>query len=175
MSQCVTLVGQPDEWDRMTADTPREHRGGRLMRSTDHARSLLRKAQLGLAFLAVPVAVTIGVIAADPAGFTLAAPVAQAALGQYHPGTADIGPTSIEPGSISALARAEDVAELVLAEPDPQNRPISGLTAGLCTLAICWALLGGAAAIWRRRLAGRDLDDWAEGWARVEPSWSDRR
>ena len=157
----------------MTADTPREHRAGHLMRSTDHARLLLRKAQLGLAFLAVPVAVTIGVIAADPAGFTLAAPVAHAALEQPESGTADIGP--IEPGSISALARTEDVAERVLAEPDPPNRPINGLTAGLCTLAGCWALLGGAAAIWRRRLAGRDLDDWAAGWARVEPSWSDRQ
>ena len=139
------------------------------MRPTDHARMLIRKAQIGLAVAAVPVAVAIGVIATDPTLSTLPSPVSYTALQQQDP-VADS-----EPRPIGVLARAEDVAERVVADHDPQNQPMSGVTTGLCTLAVCWALLAAASAIWRRRLDGRDLDDWAEGWARVEPPWSNRR
>jgi hypothetical protein len=35
-------------------------------------------------------------------------------------------------------------------------------------------LLVTTGAIWRRRLVERDLQGWSDGWARVEPLWSDR-
>lgn len=49
-----------------------------------------------------------------------------------------------------------------------------GAVAGMATLIVCWVLLLTAGAIWRRRLARRDERNWADGWARVEPLWSER-
>jgi hypothetical protein len=145
----------------MNADTPsyRHHRRPPLPRSTDYARLLLHRAQLALAALAVPVAVAVG-IAADAT-----AP---------HPGAAELRSEidSLIAGP-AALARAEEM---------PRERPAAGselgtadgLPAGLGTLAGCWALLVATGAIWRRRLVERDLRGWSDGWARVEPRWSDR-
>jgi hypothetical protein len=54
------------------------------------------------------------------------------------------------------------------------DRGDSALLVGLITLFLCWAVLLLAGAIWRYRLAVRDYRDWTDGWARVEPRWSNR-
>jgi hypothetical protein len=50
----------------MNADTPhdRRHREAPLLRTTDYARRLLRRAQFALAVLAVPVSMTVGIVVA---------------------------------------------------------------------------------------------------------------
>lgn len=154
----------------MNADTPcnRHRRRGPLPRSTDYARLLLRRAQLALAALAVPVAVAVGIAAT---GTQPDAGVATTAGTQMISGVASgIDSLTVAPG---ALARAEEIAD----ELSPAGSDVDagdGLLAGLGTLASCWVLLVATGAIWRRRLVERDLQGWSDGWARVEPLWSDR-
>jgi hypothetical protein len=152
----------------MDADTPCNHhrRRGPLPRATDYARLLLHRAQLALAALAVPVAVAVGVAAIGTeagAGVVTGAQLASDLESGIHSlSTAPGGP-----------ARAEEIAdELSPAGSDAVAG--NGLLAGLGTLACCWLLLLAAGAIWRRRLVERDLQGWSDGWARVEPVWSDR-
>lgn len=157
----------------MNADTPRNchRRRGPLPRSTDYARLLLHRAQLALAALAVPVAVAVG-IAATGADRWEPDSVVTTAERQL---VSDLGidPLTAAPGTVGALARAEAIAhELPSAGSDVGTG--NGLLAGLGTLGSCWALLVAAGAIWRRRLVERDLRGWSDGWARVEPLWSDR-
>ncbi len=154
----------------MNADTPcnRHRRRGPLPRSTDYARLLLHRAQLALAALAVPVAVAVGIAAT---GSEPDAGVATAAGAQLISDVeSGIDSLTVAPG---ALARAEEIAD----ELSPAGSDVvagDGLLAGLGTLASCWVLLVAAGAIWRRRLVERDLQGWSDGWARVEPLWSDR-
>jgi hypothetical protein len=161
----------------VNADTP-GHDGAALMRPTDHARLLIRKAQLALAGLAVPVALLVGVIATDPETVQLAAVtgVEMAPLAERY--------ASEQPASApGALARAEEIATRIAAAPSGSTASAAerrqagltaGLTVGLGTLLVCWTLLIALGALWRRRLAARDLRDWATGWAQVEPYWSNR-
>ena len=154
----------------MNADTPcnRHRRRGPLPRSTDYARLLLRRAQLALAALAVPVAVAVGIAATG---------TRTGRGGRHHGRCADDlrrrvrdRLATVAPG---ALARAEEIAD----ELSPAGSDVDagdGLLAGLGTLASCWVLLVATGAIWRRRLVERDLQGWSDGWARVEPLWSDR-
>jgi hypothetical protein len=129
---------------------------------------LLHRAQLALAALAVPVAVAVGVAAI---GAEADARVATGAGGQLVSDLeSGIDSSSTTPG---ALARAEEIAdELSPAGADAVAE--DGLLAGLGSLGSCWVLLLAAGAIWRRRLVERDLQGWSDGWARVEPLWSDR-
>jgi hypothetical protein len=139
-----------------------------LPRSTDYARMLLHRAQLALAALAVPVAVAVGIAAI---GTEADAGVATGAGAQMVSDLeSGIDSLSTAPG---ALARAEEIAD----ELSPAGSDVvaeDGLLAGVGTLGSCWALLLVAGAIWRRRLVERDLQGWSDGWARVEPLWSDR-
>lgn len=123
--------------------------------------------------MAVPVALAVGMIAADPT------------TGELTPAMARIVPEAVSQwmsgrpaahDAVSAVARAEAVAHQVdpSATPDPSDRRDAGLFVLLLTLFPCWAILLVAGAIWRHRLAVCDDRDWAEGWARVEPRWSDR-
>lgn len=151
----------------MNADIPcnRHRRRGPLPRSTDYARLLLHRAQLALAALAVPVAVAVGIGAGAPdPGVTAAGARVASDLGSR------IGSPTVAPG---ALARAEEIAEEP-APAGPDDVAEDGLLAGLGTLACCWVLLVATGAIWRRRLVERDLQGWSDGWARVEPLWSER-
>ena len=131
----------------MNADTPhdRRHREAPLLRTTDYARRLLRRAQFALAVLAVPVSMTVGIVVAGTEPRVVGSSVSGPA-----------GPPGVEQMSLVG------------------SPAMLGLTAGLATLTICWLILGAAALGWRHRLHERDLRDWAEGWARVEPVWSDR-
>jgi hypothetical protein len=157
----------------MNADTPGNRCGGHpLLRSTDHARFLLRKAGIALAALAIPVAVVVGVVAAGPPAPAHSEAAAATASDTLRPLSA--APRSDAPGSAVSIARAEEIAE---PGPDHRTAPDStnmGRQAALTVLFMCWALLLLIGAIWRRRLAARDLRDWAEGWAEVEPRWSGR-
>ena len=150
----------------MNADTPRDRRaqGAQLLRTTDYARWLIRRAQLALAVLAVPVSLTVGIVVAGTGP-------------QSTIIVSATGPTAAGPGIA--------VEEMSLADSPPagptgatrtatDERAVQGLAACLITLAICWLILGAAGLMWRRRLTERDQRDWADGWARVEPLWSDR-
>jgi hypothetical protein len=153
----------------VNADTPcnRHRRRGPLPRSTDYARLLLHRAQLALAALAVPVAVAVGIAAIGPE------PDAGATAGAGAQQVSDLESGIESPTAPGALARAEEIAD----ELDPAGSDAvagDGLLAGLGTLAGCWVLLVAAGAVWRRRLVERDLQGWSDGWARVEPLWSDR-
>ena len=147
----------------MEPDTPGDEdrgRGPRPPRRTDYARLLLRRAQLALCVLAMPVAVNVGVVVAG----TAPDPVL---------GSASTIEAGVPAGAISELARAEELVD----DPRPKAVPagtVNGIMAGLSTLSCCWILLATAGTIWRRRLAERDLRDWADGWASVEPLWSGR-
>jgi hypothetical protein len=129
---------------------------------------LLHRAQLALAALAVPVAVAVGIAAI---GADADARVANSAGGQLVSDLeSGIGSSRTTPG---APARSEEIAdELFPAGADAVAE--DGLLAGLGTLGSCWVLLLAAGAVWRRRLVERDLQGWSDGWARVEPLWSDR-
>ena len=162
----------------MNADTP-GHDGAALMRPTDHARLLIHKAQLALAGLAVPVALLVGVIATDLESVQLAAVTGEVEVTPLAARYASEHPAS-SPG---ALARAEESATRIVDAPSGSMASAAerrhagltaGLTAGLGTLLGCWTLLIALCALWRRRLAARDVRDWATGWAQVEPYWSNR-
>jgi hypothetical protein len=168
MLRPVTLPGVPDDSDHVTADTPGDDASS-LMRTSDHVRVLLRKAQLALAALAVPVSMAVGTIIADPASTHVTPTVTQA--GPDLVANSDHPPA--QPGPVIALARADEIAGRV-AEAATDRRRV-GVLAGLTTLAICWSVLFATGAIWRRTLADRDLRDWGSDWERVEPRWSDRR
>jgi hypothetical protein len=148
------------------------------MRSTDHARLLLRRAQYALAGLAVPVSMMVGMIAADPTTADIAPAVSQVVLESGSPWTSD---RMVEQPAVSTLARAETAADSVAASAatdsaasDSSHRRDAALFVSLLTLSLCWAMLLVGGAIWRYRLAVRDYHDWADGWARVEPRWSNR-
>lgn len=155
----------------MNADTPcnRHRRRGPLPRSTDYARLLLHRAQLALAALAVPVAVAVGIAAtgSEPDAGVAAAAGAQM-ISDVESGFDSL---TVAPG---ALARAEEIADELSPARSDDVVAGDGLLAGLGTLASCWVLLVTTGAIWRRRLVERDLQGWSDGWARVEPLWSDR-
>jgi len=159
----------------MDADTPRNRCewGERLLRTTDYARLLLRRAQLALALLAVPVAMTVGVVVTGMAQPGPAATVSATAVDALHTTYDALSRIELRPGSLGAPARADEIArDLTTSAVDQPT--VNGLLAGLSTLGCCWTLLGATGAIWRRRLDDRDLRDWAAGWARVEPRWSGR-
>jgi hypothetical protein len=139
-----------------------------LMRTTDYARQLVRRAQLALAALAVPVSIAVGAAVAgtvppDPA-------VPAPALRTASDLLSRIALLPAVPGTVGALARAEAAAR----DLAPDRRTVNGMLAGLSTLTCCWTVLAAAGAIWRRRLHERDMGEWAEGWALVEPHWSGR-
>jgi hypothetical protein len=152
----------------MNADAPRNHsgQGSQLVRTTDYARMVLRRAQLALAVLAVSVSVTVGLVVAGTVPPGPAASGSALRAGASH---AELLPAA--PGTVAALARAEAITDDVALE----QRTGHGVLAGMITLAGCWILLAAAGTVWRRRLAEQDLRNWADGWARVEPLWSDRR
>ena len=158
----------------MDADTP-GHDGAALMRPTDHARLLIHKAQLALAGLAVPVALLVGVIATDPETVQLAAVTGDVEVAPL----ADRYASERAASTPGALARAEEIATRIATAPSGSTASAAerrqvGLTTGLGTLLVCWTLLIALGALWRRRLAARDVRDWAAGWAQVEPYWSNR-
>lgn len=168
------------------------------MRPTDHARRTIRRAQLLLGAVAAAVAIPVGLAAAagtpsPPLGVETVraeliepSPVPDIALvGAAAPVPARWStPGGTRTGLVWAeagLARSTEVTVVV----DDQGRPVgpqtdvedpavSGLVAGLGTLLICWILLAVLASAWRARLAARDVMDWTDGWARVEPVWSSR-
>ncbi len=174
LSLYVTFNELPSDSHDVDADTPRDRRDGvTLPRYTDHARLLLRRAQYALALMAVPVALTVGMIAAEPGTVELTPAVSQI---MADAGSPWMSGRPVGPDAVSALARAEAVAHRVdaSATPDPRDRREAGLFVLVVTLVLCWSMLLVAGAIWRHRLAVCDDRDWADGWARVEPRWSDR-
>jgi hypothetical protein len=116
---------------------------------------------------------TVGIVVADSAAPVVAPAVAAAELRLPDAGVLRELASAV-PGSVGALARAEEIATEVLTAPSAEERRNDGLRAAVITLVICWGQLVGAGAVWRHRLAARDLSDWADGWARVEPDWSGR-
>ncbi|MCO1656914.1 Rv1733c family protein [Pseudonocardia humida] len=172
-----------------------------LLRATDHARALLRRAQLALAVLAVLIAVPVGVLAGasradapaphhDTARAELLEPAlpAEAAVagdlvpveahwlgprGELHWGTLR-APAGL-PAGASVTVALDDSGAIVPPPPPVAGPTATGLAAGLGTLAICWSVLALAGAIWRARLAARDNRALTREWARVEPVWSRRR
>lgn len=143
-----------------------------MQRTTDYARTLLGRAQLGLAALAVPVALTVGLLAAGSGPATPIAAAANPAVGSEqttlaNPAAGPIRPTPAMTGP--ATAPADRIVHLIV-----PSRALDGTVAGATTLAICWTLLGVIGALWRRRLDRRDRRAWAESWTQVEPTWSAR-
>jgi hypothetical protein len=172
-----------------------------LLRATDDARALLRRAQALLAVAAVVVAVAVGVLAAAsraaaaPArpdttraellGPARAAEVAVAGAlvpvaaqwtgprGEPHSGTVR-APAGLPAGA--AVTVALDGSGAVVEPPPAVAGPTAtGLVAGFGTLAACWGLLAVGGGIWRARLTARDQRALGREWARVEPVWSRRR
>jgi hypothetical protein len=77
--------------------------------------------------------------------------------------------------ALGALAVLIGTAAGALAGASAPAAPLAtGLTVCAGTVAVCWALLGLAGAVCRRRLADRDSRDWGREWALVEPVWSRR-
>ena len=162
----------------MDADTPRNRRGRPLPlpRATDYARLLLGKAQLALAVLAVPVSMTVGIVVAGSDHAAPGTPAASPAVAMLRTASDLVSRVELlpaTPGTVAGLARADEIAREPAPGP-PDVQPVNGLLAGLCTLGSCWVALAVAGTMWRRRLDERDLRDWSDGWARVEPLWSDR-
>lgn len=157
----------------MNSDTPGDRRGQESpsLRTTDFARVLLRRAELALAALAVPVALAVGVVVAGTER-PMSAPVVseQVALRATSEVVGRVEPTPATPNRDSASGSAQHLADEIAVV----HRPLEGTLAGLAALSTCWLLLGTAGTIWRRRLDARDLRDWDDNWARVEPLWSDR-
>lgn len=172
-----------------------------LLRATDHARALLRRAQFLLAVLAVLVAVAIGLLAgaSRPSGTapqpgTVRAELLEPAHGAEVAVAGATVPVAarwtdpsgeVRTGTVTAPAGLPAGAEVdvaldrggaVVAPPPAVAGPIAtGLVAGTGTLVACWVLLAVAGGVWRSRLAARDRRDLAREWARVEPVWSRRR
>jgi hypothetical protein len=172
-----------------------------LLRATDHARVLLRRAELLLALLAVLIAVPVGVLAAtaraaapEPGPATARAELLEPAHSPEVAVTGALVPVAaqwIDPrgelrsGTVRAPAGLPAGASVAvaldgsgaLAEPSPPiaGPAATGLAAGAGVLVICWTVLALAGAIWRSRLAARDDRRLAREWARVEPVWSRRR
>jgi hypothetical protein len=115
--------------------------------------------------LAVPISVTVGIVVAG------SEPPPQVV-------TSVPGPVTAEP-SAGTAQMSLDAPPPTAAKPEPgfadDERAVLGTAAGLVTLSICWLILGIASMFWRYRLDQHDMRGWADGWARVEPVWSDRR
>lgn len=168
------------------------------MRTTDHARRIVRRAQALLGALAVVIAVPVGVAAAQPQPgpregvVTVAAeplepgPAPEVAVadatvstsarwstpdGAVHTGT-PWAKAGLAPGAVRATE--VDAAGQAVAPGSHVIEPLNGLLAGVVTLLTCWALLAVAVATGRARLAARDARRWAADWARIEPTWSGR-
>lgn len=169
------------------------------MRTTDHARRAIRRAQFLLGVLAVAMAVPVGlaVAAGTPAPAPGAATV-QAELLQPSPaseialvdaatptparwstpdGTTRTGLVWAQAGlarNTSVTVTVDSLGQPVGPQVEVEDPAVTGLVAGVVTALICWALLAGLGCFWRARLAAQDLLDWTIGWARVEPLWSGR-
>lgn len=174
-----------------------------LLQATDHARALLRRAQILLAVLAVLVAVAVGVLAAAsrgaaatphhpetvqaelleaarPAESTVAGVLVPVAAQWIDPRGQPYSGTVLAPAGLPSGATVTVVLDggggTVMEPPRPVAGPAAtGLLAGAGTLGACWGLLALAGGVWRTRLTARDNRVLAREWARVEPVWSRRR
>lgn len=185
-------------------DLRAQHNSGRppssLIRTTDRARSAIRRAQLLLGALAVAIAMPVGMAAAamtpapTPGVGTVRAELLQPSPAPEIALVEAATPTSARwstpdgetrTGLVWAEAGLAQHTQVTVAvddqwwpvgpQIDVEDPAVTGLVAGITTVLICWALLAVLASAWRARLAARDDTDWTYGWARVEPFWSRRR